>query len=276
LWRPFASSSGPGPRVSTLPERETGSLARVVPVCKISSAMKSSESRSASTAESSASGSAPRSRRSAARAVIFDLDGVLVWTVPMHWRSYQRTFEAEGRPFPLDEYFRVAIGAPREQVIRAVLGDLPEAKMNHLMAEKERHVREYLRDVGIETIPGALDFVRSLRSRGTKTAVASASRTPELILGSVKALELFDAIVGRGEVSRSKPHPDLYLRAAEVLEVPALDCLVVEDSPVGIEAARAAGMNVLALTTTEGRENLTRASAVFSGFAEIPIDDWVV
>ena len=193
----------------------------------------------------------------------------------MHWRSYQKTFEAEGRPFPLEEYLRVAIGAPREQVIRAVLGDLPEAKMKHLMAEKERHVREYLRDVGIATIPGALDFVRALRSRGAKTAVASASRTPDLILGSVQALDLFDAIIGRGEVARSKPHPDLYIHAAHVLKVPSSECLVVEDSPVGIDAARAAGMNVLALTTTEGRENLSRASAVFSGFAEIPLDEWV-
>jgi HAD superfamily hydrolase (TIGR01509 family) len=217
----------------------------------------------------------PHIRRSAARAVIFDLDGVLVWTVPMHWRSYQKTFEAEGRPFPIEEYFRVAIGAPREQVIRAVLGELPEARMKHLMAEKERHVREYLRDIGIETIPGALDFVRALRARGAKTAVASASRTPELILGSVKAVDLFDAIVGRGEVSRSKPHPDLYVKAAEALAMPASECLVIEDSPVGIEAARAAGMDVLALITTEGRENLSRANAVFSGFAEIPIDEWV-
>src|SRR5688500_19361884 len=79
-------------------------------------------------------------RRAVVRAVIFDLDGVLVWSVPMHWRAFERTFAAEGRPFPYEEYLRCGIGAARDEVIRQVLGDLPEPKLRLLMAEKERQV----------------------------------------------------------------------------------------------------------------------------------------
>ena len=99
--------------------------------------------------------------------------------------------------------------------------------------------------------------------------------TPDLLLSSVGALPLFDAVVGRHQVPRSKPHPDLYLRAAEMLGVPCAECLVVEDSPVGIEAAKAAGMRVLAITTTEPAGNLSRAHGVYGGFAEIPLESWL-
>ncbi|MBI4603219.1 MAG: HAD family phosphatase [Planctomycetes bacterium] len=209
------------------------------------------------------------------RAIIFDLDNVLVWSVPMHWKAFQRTFEAEGRSFPFEEYLRVAVGAAREEVIRHVMGEIPEPRLRLLMDEKERHVREYLREKGLKTIPGALDFVRAARERGLKTAVASASRTPELILDGVGVRALFHAVVGRTQVARSKPHPDLFLRAAEALEVEPSECLVVEDSAVGVEAARAAGMRVLALTTTEASANLSRADAVYGGFREIELDRWL-
>jgi HAD superfamily hydrolase (TIGR01509 family) len=193
----------------------------------------------------------------------------------MHYRAFRLTFEAEGRPFPIEEYKRFAVGASREQVIREVMGELPEARFRHLMSEKERHVREYLDRQAIEVIPGALDFVRAVRSRGARTAVATASRTPDIILRSARAIDLFDAIVGRDSVARSKPHPDLYLHAAQVLGCPPRECIVIEDSPVGVEAALSAGMRCIALTTTESRERLSRATAVYDGFHEIRAEHWI-
>ncbi len=209
------------------------------------------------------------------RAIIFDLDGVLVWSVPLHWRAFQKTFASVGRNFPLEEYMSFAIGASRDQVIRRVLGDLPDSKLQHFMDEKERHFKEYLSVKSLDTIPGAIEFVRAARGQGLKTAVATASRTPELMLESIGALDLFDAIVGRGNVARSKPHPDVYLLAAETLQVQAAECLVIEDSSVGVEAARAAGMRVLALTTTEEPKGLSKADAVYSGFHEIQLENWL-
>lgn len=209
------------------------------------------------------------------RAVIFDLDGVLVWTVPMHFWAFQKTFAGEGRKFTLEEYMSYGVGAPREEVIRRAMGELAADKLKELMAVKETYVREYLKKNGVATIPGSLDFVRAVRSRSLKTAVASASRTPRLLLESVGTDSLFDAIVDRTMVARSKPDPDLYLLTAEKLGVPPGECLVIEDSSVGVEAALAADMRVLALTTTQDPRELARASAVYRGFAEIPIERWL-
>jgi beta-phosphoglucomutase family hydrolase len=213
--------------------------------------------------------------RAATRAVIFDLDGVLVWSAPMHWQAFRKTFAPSGRDFSYEEYLELGLGASREEVIRRVLGDLAEPDLRRLMDAKEAHVKEHLRERGLESIPGALDFVRAARERRLKTAVASASRTPDLLLSSVGALPLFDAVVGRHQVPRSKPHPDLYLRAAEMLGVSPTECLVVEDSAIGVEAARAAGMRVLAITTTEPAPNLSRAHGIYGGFAEIPLEPWL-
>ncbi len=217
---------------------------------------------------------APSHRRASARAAIFDLDGVLVSSNELHYAAFRRTFEAEGRTFSYEAYREFAIGASREDVIRRVMGDLPPEKLAEMMAAKERHVREHLEEHGIRAIPGAVAFVRELSARGIRRAVASASRIPELLLRAIGALDLFDCVIGRDQVARSKPHPDLYLKAAESLRVPPDACLVIEDAPVGIRAARAAGMRVIALATTERPENLEGADAVLGGFSEIRIEDW--
>ena len=210
------------------------------------------------------------------RAMIFDLDGVLVWTIPMHWWAFRKTFEAEGKDFSMDEYMRFAIGASRDEVIRSVIGrDLAPEKLQALMQAKERFVHEYIDDPGIEAIPGALEFVKKSKRLQLKTAVASASRTPRLLLESIGAETLFDAIVDRTMVERSKPDPDVFLLTAERLGVKPEECIVIEDSGVGVRAAVAAGMRVLALTTTHERHELSEATAIFESFHDIQLEQWL-
>lgn len=216
------------------------------------------------------------SLRTTTRAVIFDLDGVLVWTIPMHWWAFKKTFETRGRDFSYEEYMREALGAPREEVIRRVLGDgLGPAEFEELIALKGNYVEEYLREKGVDMIPGALDFVQAVREHKVKTAVASASRTPRLLLESVGAADLFETIVDRGMVVNSKPHPDVFLSAAKKLGVTPAECIVIEDSAVGVEAAVRASMRVLALTTTHERNELAQAAAVYRRFADIPLEEWL-
>ena len=210
-----------------------------------------------------------------ASAIIFDLDGVLISSVELHWFAFRKTFEAEGVEFPLDHYLRVAIGTAREGVIRAVLGEVPDDKLEFLMAEKERHVHEFLDTEGLTAIPGSLDFLRQVRRRQLKTAVATASRTPRPFLEAIGALESFEVIIDRSMVTHPKPHPEIYLLAAETLRLSPEECLVVEDSPVGVTAATAAGMRTLALTTTHSRRELHEATCVFESFGEIDLDDWI-
>ncbi|MFH1465759.1 MAG: HAD family phosphatase [Pseudomonadota bacterium] len=203
-------------------------------------------------------------------AVLFDLDGVLVLSAPAHLAAYAAILAREGRAFSMEDYERVGLGRSRREVLLRLLPGLGEARLAALMAEKERFTREHIAAHGLPEVPGALALVRALRARGVPVAVATASRTPGLLLGAIGAEDLFDAVVGGGEVTRPKPDPACYLRAAALLGVQPARCLVVEDSPLGVRAGKAAGCRVLAVTTTATAEALREAGAdeVLAGFDE--------
>lgn len=208
------------------------------------------------------------------RAVIFDLDGVLVSSSEAHWQAFRRTFANEGFAFSWEHYNRVARGAARELVLRSVLGDLPAEKLRSLMEAKERHIRDYLRENSIPSIPGAREFLTAVRRRGLKIAVATASRTPRLLLDAAAIDEPFDVVLDRTHVQRPKPFPDLYQATAAALRLQTAECLAIEDSPPGIDSACAADMPVVALTTTHSRGELARANAVYDKFGEIRLEEW--
>ncbi len=209
------------------------------------------------------------------RAIIFDLDGVLISSVDLHWYAYRKTFAAEGLEFSRERYLEVGIGAPREKVIRRVLGEIPEDKLKFLMAEKERYVYEFLENQTLDAIPGSLEFLRRARARDLKTAVATASRTPLPFLKAIGALDEFDLVLDRSMVTHPKPHPEIYVLAAQTLKLRASETLVVEDSPIGVAAARAAGMRTLAVTTTHTRDELNEATLIVDSFDEINLDHWI-
>ncbi|HLU47107.1 MAG TPA: HAD family phosphatase [Planctomycetota bacterium] len=212
--------------------------------------------------------------KTAIEAVIFDLDGVLVSSIPIHYEAFRRTFAAEGRAFTFEDYLAIGAGAARDVLLRRVLGELEDAKLAELMAAKEHHVRDLIVERGLEEVPGAREFVAAVRARGCRTAVGTSSRTPALLLGDGFD-GLFDAIVDRTQVSRPKPDPEIFLLAAERLGIAPERCLVLEDSPAGVEAGLAASMTVIALTTSEPPSRLERAHAVLSGYDAIDLDEWI-
>lgn len=198
------------------------------------------------------------------RAYLFDMDGVLVRTEALHFGAYVGLFEARGVRFTLEDYRRVGAGRPREQVLRTVLGPLEGDALAALMAEKQQRVEVLVAERGVDLIPGAEAFVARSRAAGLRQAVATSSRSPALFLGAMAAR--FDAVVDRGQVAHGKPAPDLFLRAAALLGAAPADCLVFEDAPAGVEAARAAGMRVVALSTSHSPEALSDADRVVPDF----------
>jgi HAD superfamily hydrolase (TIGR01509 family) len=194
-------------------------------------------------------------------AVLFDLDGVLVLSAPAHHFAFAQILAREGRSFGMEDFHRIGLGRARREVLLSLLPGLIEPRLSELMAEKERLTREYIAAHGLPAVPGALALVRALRARGLPVAVATASRAADLLLGAIGAADLFDAVVGGEEVAQPKPDPACYLRAAALLGVDPVRCLVVEDSVIGVRAGKAAGARVLGVTTTASVEALRVAGA---------------
>jgi HAD superfamily hydrolase (TIGR01509 family) len=184
------------------------------------------------------------------RGVVFDLDGVLLDSEPLHFRAACRVFREEGRTLSESAY--------REWIGRGALDTWTDWKKRHglaadvqaLIAADERARFEEI-GCGIDPIPEAVELARRLASAGMPLAIASSS-TPKTIDAELAALgldDVFDTRVSGEHVKRPKPAPDVYLRAADRLGLPPQACLAIEDSPVGVAAAKGAEMTCIAVPT---------------------------
>ena len=206
----------------------------------------------------------PITRLPVPRGVLFDLDGVVVASGPAHRYGWTTLFAEEGVSFGPDDYQRIALGKPREAVIRAILGELPASEHERLMARKPVLVEAFIATHGLQPIPGTLPFVAALEARGIPFAIATSSRTPALLLGGAGVLDRFPVRVDRTQVAHGKPHPDLFLAAAERIGIAPEACWVVEDAEVGVAAGLAAGCTVIGLAVDGPDPSLGRAHAVVS------------
>jgi len=190
--------------------------------------------------------------RYAPRAVIFDIDGTLVDNMHLHAEAFSVFAERHGLP-PLTADDRAKLDGRRNSEIFPVLFNRDMARDEWLAYEHEKEglYRELSRG-RLSPMKGLHDLIERLRDE--RIAIALATSAPKAnVVHTLAELELaaeFPVIVRGDEVARGKPAPDVFVEAAHRRGVPAADCLVFEDAPMGIEAAHAAGMRVVALTTS--------------------------
>jgi HAD superfamily hydrolase (TIGR01549 family) len=177
------------------------------------------------------------------RGYIFDFDGVLVNTMGAHFSAYRQALAEAGVPIDKEQFYRQAGMTGREQIRYFA----EKANVTIDVSRVYERTREIRRDQPqpTEAIACNVELLRLLRSARVPVAIASgSSRASILPIMREHGIEA-DAIVTAEDIQRGKPFPDLFLRAAEALGVAPADCVVIEDSEVGIEAARAAGMQAL-------------------------------
>lgn len=206
------------------------------------------------------------------RAVIFDMDGVLVDSYQAHYRSWQEVAASLGRDMT-PEQFAATFGQTSREIIASLWPELGrcEADIALLDNRKEAAFRQILaRD--FPAMPGARSLLESLHEAGFALGLGS-SGPPEnvkLVLSRLGVQRLFGAVITGMDVTRGKPDPEVFLLAAQRLGVPPVQCAVVEDAPLGIAAAKAAGMASVGLVSTgRTREALAQADLVVDRLDEL-------
>jgi HAD superfamily hydrolase (TIGR01509 family) len=187
-------------------------------------------------------------------AVIFDCDGTLVDSEPLARRAWERSLAAHGYALTdADVEASVGLPYPRVHAYFAERVELPAAEPFWVEFSGELFA---LIDTELTPFDDAVDAARELRERGVPVAVASSSPRDRLhrTLRRAGLLDAFDVVVAGDEVENGKPAPDMFLLAAERLGVPPEECVVIEDSPPGVQAGLAAGMHTIGVVRVPGTE----------------------
>ena len=207
------------------------------------------------------------------QALLFDLDGTIIDSMPLHgaaWREWHRRHDV---PFDASHFFAATAGRTNAEIIGELFPDAGGSQIAALAEEKEHLYREAARH-DLALVAGFDALRAAARARGLQIAICTAAPPENIALAFERfALEQrVDAVTSPADGLRGKPHPDIFLQAARILDAPPHACLVFEDAPLGIEAARRAGMPAVALTTTlparafDGFDNVIAAVADFVGF----------
>ena len=212
-------------------------------------------------------------------AAIFDWDGVILDSSKHHEESWQRLAKEEGKILPEGHFLR-GFGRRNVEIMRDLLqwsDDLQE--IQRLSLRKEELYREVVEDWGIQSLPGVRIWLERLEQAGVPCVIGSSTEQKNVRLGlRLLGLEsFFQTAVTAEHVQRGKPAPDVFLQAAEKVGIDPRRCVVFEDAPSGVAAARAAGMKVVGVTTTHPGghlEGVDREVARLDELKTSELSDW--
>ena len=218
--------------------------------------------------------------RSALQAIVFDFDGVIADSEPLHLRAFQATLLEEGLDLSAREYYARYLGFDDVELFRTLVGDRGlvrnETQIGALVARKGVKLQEMIRD-GHVLFAGAADFIRAAAAQ-VPIAIASGALRHEIveITEAAGVRELFAAIVAAGDTPRSKPSPAPYVLAFERLveahpHLESRRCVAIEDSRWGLESAHGAGLRCVGVTTSYPAEELQGAELIVGGLKDLTL-----
>ena len=216
-----------------------------------------------------------------ADALIFDFDGIIVDTEPLHYQAFQRVLEPLGLGFSWQEYVDTYMGFDdRDAFIEAfaVRGKtIPSLELHNLIDQKAHFFQNIIHD-GVSAYPGVIDLINKLHNEGVPLAISSGALHCDIapILNVLAITDCFEAIVTAEDVAKSKPDPECYRLAFEKLfmrcPTPPLSptrTIAIEDTPAGITSAKAAGLQVIAVTNSYPLNLVSDATSVVASLEEL-------
>jgi len=204
--------------------------------------------------------------------VLWDMDGVIADSGLFHFAAWQEVFAKRAVTFSSKDFTRL-FGTRNDFIIRTVLGkDLPEKEVNNIALEKEVSFREKAKG-NIKPFPGVIKLLNTIKKGNFRQALVSSApiENIDLITTELGIEGNFNCVISGREVSESKPNPQIYLLAAKKLEAGPETCIVIEDSHLGVRAAKVAGMRCLAITNTHSKQDLEEADRVVNSLEDMDL-----
>jgi len=202
------------------------------------------------------------------KAIIFDFDGVVGETMAANYQSWKSVFSSMGYDFKKDDYFLYE-GLPAKEVVKKFVPiELPEIKITEMREAKEKY---YLENFKPQIYQGVYESLLAIKNKNIKLAVVTGGSIKRIskMEAAQSVLETLDCLITSESVENGKPSPDPFLAAAKELKVEPQSCLVIENAPMGITAAKSAGMKCFAIETTLPKDRLKDADMIFSTHEEL-------
>lgn len=192
------------------------------------------------------------------KAVIFDLDGVIVSTDDCHYEAWKKMAGEEGIYFDKIINNRLR-GVSRMESLEIVLEkaekEYSEEEKMQLAERKNGYYKEFITNLTpSDILPGARKTLDELKANGIKVAIGSSSKNTPVILKQIGLSDYFDAVSDGNNITNSKPDPEVFLKAADMLGISYADCMIVEDADAGIKAGNSAGMKTVSVHGAKGAD----------------------
>jgi beta-phosphoglucomutase family hydrolase len=207
------------------------------------------------------------------QAVIFDLDGTLIDNNHYHIEAFRAFYQKMGRPFSLAAYKQHINGRMNREIFNYIFNtSLSPEKVEAYTDEKESLYRELYAPY-IQPVTGLIDFLNELEAAKIPKAVATSGIIPNInfMFEHIPIRKYFLTVVDSSQITHGKPHPEIFLKAASILQSEPSACVAFEDSMAGLQSAKAAGMKVVAITTTHTAEELKAADLIIKDYTEIDV-----
>ena len=208
----------------------------------------------------------------AVRAVIWDMDGVIIDSAEEHRQAWQRLAHEEGVRFS-DADFWSTFGKRDDDIITLVWGTQSPERLQELADRKEAYFRTLIRETAAP-LPGSIELMRGLHEAGYAQALASSAPVENIqLISDVLGLgHYLTALVSGETVAHGKPAPDIFLKAAGELGIVPTQCLVIEDAVAGVQAAHAAGMRCIAVAGDRDLPGLREAELIVKSLTEVDVE----
>lgn len=206
-------------------------------------------------------------------AIIFDLDGTLIDNNSYHIEAWKVFYDKIGKPFSKEEYMQNINGRINSDIFNYIFNTTLSAdEIDLYSTEKEALYRE-LYQPHIKPINGLIDFLEELEKEKIPKAIATSGLTPNInfMFEHVPIKKYYADVIDASQISKGKPHPEIFLKAAAAVKANPENCVAFEDSVAGIRSAKAAGMKVIALTTTHTAQDVKEADLIIKDYTEISL-----